>query len=166
MNKITKNIHSYSCSASTYRSLLVMRKQQIHPFTLQKKSQSDCDSIRKSRHPICCSMLMPHNLCCFYLCNTNWHSEGFGWEGFEVGIIFKQNMHQKVSEQLCYFPICHQMHKENCFICNSPLLSKFSQSKLYTLLTIAQRVCFFLNEQHHNMILPALWHITIEFAPT
>lgn len=36
--------------------------------------------VRKSRYPTYFSMLMPHNLCCFYFCNMNWAQWRF-WMG-------------------------------------------------------------------------------------
>lgn len=88
MTKIIKNTYRFFRSASTYKSLLGMRKQQMYSFALEKWKKSTAGpQFCKRRHQACFSMLVLHNLCCFYFCNINWAHEGFGWEGFGVGIL-------------------------------------------------------------------------------
>lgn len=84
MTKIIKNTHSYFRSTSMYKSLLGMRKQQMHSSALGKcRNQLPCSEVPQpceSRHPTCFSMLMLHNLCCSYFCSVNWAQWRF-WMG-------------------------------------------------------------------------------------
>lgn len=127
-----------------------MRKQQMYPFALEKWKKSTAGpQFCKSRHQACSSTLMLHKLCCFYFCNINWAQWRFwmgriwGWNScHRIFIRSYPNSIPLVINNHTISPFCHQMHKENCLICNSPVLSKFSLSKLHMLFTKAQ--CLFL----------------------